>query len=167
MTLSYTLPMVTQSSSVRFILVKRLKFPKSRSVSAPSSVTYTSPCWYGLMFPASTLMYGSHFIIAIFKPLHSRRLPIALEATPFPKLEQTPLVTKIYLLILRLFSPFIDVSSTRPFLAHDWRNRRKRPWRYVSHSKCDALYRQERPVLECDWRNRRKRDVEELVYFED
>src|SRR6266404_804067 len=33
----------------------------SRSVSAPSSVTYTSPCWNGLIVPGSTLRYGSNF----------------------------------------------------------------------------------------------------------
>ena len=33
----------------------------SRSVSAPSSVTKTSPCWNGLIVPGSTLRYGSNF----------------------------------------------------------------------------------------------------------
>lgn len=37
--------------------------------------------------------------MAIFKPLHSKRLPMLAAATPFPKLEHTPPVTKINLLI--------------------------------------------------------------------
>jgi hypothetical protein len=41
-----------------------LVVPRSRSVSAPSSVTNTSPCWYGLIVPGSTLMYGSNFCSA-------------------------------------------------------------------------------------------------------
>ena len=40
----------------------------------------------------------------IFRPLHSSRLPIVLAATPFPKLEHTPLVTKINVLAVINYS---------------------------------------------------------------
>src|SRR6266581_4072033 len=68
----------------------------SRSVSAPSSVTNTSPCWKGLIVPGSTFRYGSHFCSVTLKPRLSRRQPIEEAATPFPSEETTPPVTKIY-----------------------------------------------------------------------
>ena len=40
----------------------------SKSVSAPSSVTNTSPCCTGLIVPGSTLRYGSNLRTAIRKP---------------------------------------------------------------------------------------------------
>ena len=42
-------------------------------------------------------------MIAILSPLDSRRLPIEAVATPLPRLEHTPLVTRIYLLIILRF----------------------------------------------------------------
>src|SRR5260221_3514758 len=68
----------------------------SRSVSAPSSVTKTSPCWKGLIVPGSTFRYGSHFCRVTLKPRLSRRQPIEEAATPFPSEDTTPPVTKIY-----------------------------------------------------------------------
>src|SRR6202162_2161218 len=68
----------------------------SRSVSAPSSVTKTSPCWKGLMVPGSTFKYGSHFCRVTLKPRLSRRLPMEKAVTPFPSEETAPPVTKIY-----------------------------------------------------------------------
>src|SRR5215813_9313542 len=68
----------------------------SRSVSAPSSVTNTSPCWNGLIVPGSTFRYGSHFCSVTLKPRLSRRQPMEEAATPFPSEETTPPVTKIY-----------------------------------------------------------------------
>src|SRR5437588_770545 len=47
----------------------------SRSVSAPSSVTNTSPCWNGLIVPGSTLMYGSNFCTRTLRPRAFRRRP--------------------------------------------------------------------------------------------
>jgi len=41
-------------------IYKSFIMPRSKSVSAPSSVTNTSPCWYGLIVPGSTLIYGSN-----------------------------------------------------------------------------------------------------------
>src|SRR6266403_1113623 len=79
----------------------------SRSVSAPSSVTKTSPCWNGLIVPGSTFKYGSHFCKVTLKPRLSRRQPIEEAATPFPSEETTPPVTKIYfgaILIARVLS---------------------------------------------------------------
>src|SRR4029450_9839533 len=55
--------------------VKRPQWPRSRSVSAPSSVTNTSPCWNGDIVPGSMLMYGSNFWIATFKPRATRHAP--------------------------------------------------------------------------------------------
>src|SRR5690348_2055632 len=68
----------------------------SRSVSAPSSVTNTSPCWNGLIVPGSTFRYGSHFWRVTLKPRLSRRQPMEEAATPLPSDETTPPVTKIY-----------------------------------------------------------------------
>src|SRR5689334_23421876 len=69
----------------------------SRSVSAPSSVTNTSPCWNGDIVPGSTLIYGSSLISATCNPRLSSKQPIDEAANPLPRLETTPPVTKIYL----------------------------------------------------------------------
>src|SRR6266480_2723133 len=69
----------------------------SRSVSAPSSVTNTSPCWNGLIVPGSTLMYGSNFWSATERPRERNRRPIEAEAIPLPSAETTPPVTKMNL----------------------------------------------------------------------
>src|SRR5258706_15883730 len=68
----------------------------SRSVSAPSSVTNTSPCWNGLMVPGSTLMYGSSFTTATFMPRHFRSLPNDAAVTPLPSDDTTPPVMNTY-----------------------------------------------------------------------
>ena len=52
----------------RFSSMKRSSWPMSRSVSAPSSVTNTSPCWNGLIVPGSTLRYGSNFCTCTLRP---------------------------------------------------------------------------------------------------
>src|SRR5881409_3142070 len=68
----------------------------SRSVSAPSSVTKTSPCWNGLIVPGSTLMYGSSLRKLILNPRASSSEPIEALASPLPNEESTPPVTKMY-----------------------------------------------------------------------
>src|SRR6202034_21980 len=75
----------------------------SRSVSAPSSVTKTSPCWNGLIVPGSTLRYGSNFIRWTRRPRASSRQPIDAAAKPLPKDDTTPPVTKMY---------FADIAAT-------------------------------------------------------
>src|SRR5919109_1722488 len=67
----------------------------SRSVSAPSSVTNTSPCWNGLIVPGSTLMYGSNFWIVTDSPRATSSRPREAAAMPFPSAETTPPVMKI------------------------------------------------------------------------
>src|SRR5260370_7240326 len=60
------------------------------------------------MVPGSTLRYGSHFCRVTLKPRLSRRQPIEEAATPFPREETTPPVTKIYfgaILIARVPTP--------------------------------------------------------------
>src|ERR1700740_64186 len=69
----------------------------SRSVSAPSSVTKTSPCWNGDIVPGSTLRYGSSLISVTCKPRASSSAPLEDAARPLPRLETTPPVTKMYL----------------------------------------------------------------------
>src|SRR5581483_8774684 len=69
----------------------------SRSVSAPSSVTNTSPCWNGLIVPGSTLMYGSNFWTCTFRPRAFSRRPSEAAVIPLPRDETTPPVTKTYL----------------------------------------------------------------------
>src|SRR3984893_14267138 len=89
----------------------------SRSVSAPSSVTNTSPCWNGLMVPGSTLRYGSHFCRVTLKPRLSRRQPIEEAATPFPSEETTPPVTKIYFGAILAALGSLTLSSVPGLLA--------------------------------------------------
>src|SRR5918996_4762865 len=72
----------------------------SRSVSAPSSVTNTSPCWNGDIVPGSTLMYGSNFCIVTLNPRSTSSRPSDAAAMPFPREETTPPVTKMYLVAL-------------------------------------------------------------------
>src|SRR5262245_13007187 len=71
----------------------------SRSVSAPSSVTNTSPCWNGDIVPGSTLMYGSSLMLVTRIPRDSRIAAREAAAMPFPREETTPPVTKTYLVI--------------------------------------------------------------------
>src|SRR4051795_8388957 len=68
----------------------------SRSVSAPSSVTNTSPCWNGDIVPGSMLMYGSNFCSATLRPRETRRRPREDAAIPLPSEDTTPPVTKMY-----------------------------------------------------------------------
>src|SRR5579862_7884488 len=68
----------------------------SRSVSAPSSVTNTSPCWNGLIVPGSTLRYGSNFCSCTFSPRALRSRPSDAATIPFPRADTTPPVTKTY-----------------------------------------------------------------------
>src|SRR5215467_5026109 len=68
----------------------------SRSVSAPSSVTKTSPCWNGLIVPGSTLRYGSNFWSWTRSPRAFSRRPSEAATIPFPRADTTPPVTKTY-----------------------------------------------------------------------
>src|SRR5215470_8202912 len=68
----------------------------SRSVSAPSSVTNTSPCWNGLIVPGSTLRYGSNFWSWTRSPRAFSRRPSEAATIPFPRADTTPPVTKTY-----------------------------------------------------------------------
>src|SRR5215471_1777872 len=68
----------------------------SRSVSAPSSVTKTSPCWNGLIVPGSTLRYGSNFCSCTRSPRAFKRRPSEAATMPFPSADTTPPVTKTY-----------------------------------------------------------------------
>src|ERR671936_1006291 len=65
----------------------------SRSVSAPSSVTNTSPCWNGLIVPGSTFRYGSNFWTWTVRPRALRSRPSEAATMPFPRPETTPPVT--------------------------------------------------------------------------
>src|SRR6201991_4459096 len=66
----------------------------SRSVSAPSLVTKTSPCWNGFMVPGSTLRYGSSFCMVTRNPRDFSRLPRLEAVSPLPSEEATPPVTQ-------------------------------------------------------------------------
>src|SRR3989441_5935640 len=68
----------------------------SRSVSAPSSVTKTSPCWWGLIVPGSTFRYGSSFCRETVRWRAFRMFPIDAAVIPLPSEETTPPVTKTY-----------------------------------------------------------------------
>src|SRR3954452_15712629 len=68
----------------------------SRSVSAPSSVTKTSPCWNGDIVPGSTFRYGSNFWSCTRRPRAFSRRPSDAATIPLPSAETTPPVTKTY-----------------------------------------------------------------------
>src|SRR5438046_9868029 len=68
----------------------------SRSVSAPSSVTKTSPCWNGLIVPGSTFRYGSNFWSWTRRPRALSNRPSDAATIPFPRADTTPPVTKTY-----------------------------------------------------------------------
>src|SRR3954454_22396343 len=68
----------------------------SRSVSAPSSVTKTSPCWNGLIVPGSTFRYGSNFWSWTRSPRAFRSRPSEAATIPLPSAETTPPVTNTY-----------------------------------------------------------------------
>src|SRR5919108_2473609 len=68
----------------------------SRSVSAPSSVTNTSPCWNGLIVPGSTFRYGSNFCAWTVRPRAFSSRPREAATMPLPSPETTPPVTKTY-----------------------------------------------------------------------
>src|SRR5215471_20803644 len=89
-------PVVQLLSRQSLAWVKRSQWPRSRSVSAPSSVTKTSPCWKGDIVPGSTLRYGSNFCSETFSPRLSMRQPIEAAASPLPREDTTPPVTKMY-----------------------------------------------------------------------
>src|SRR5690349_21871981 len=66
----------------------------SRSVSAPSSVTNTSPCWNGFIVPGSTFRYGSSFCMLTRRPRSLSSRPRLEAVSPLPRLDATPPVTK-------------------------------------------------------------------------
>src|SRR5580704_6137855 len=59
------------------------------------------------MVPGSTLRYGSHFWRVTRRPRLSSKQPMEAAATPFPREETTPPVTKIYFGPLRKFRKFL------------------------------------------------------------
>src|SRR4051794_14557434 len=71
----------------------------SRSVSAPSSVTKTSPCWNGFIVPGSTLRYGSSFCIVTRRPRAVSSWPRLEAVSPLPSEEATPPVTNTCLVV--------------------------------------------------------------------
>src|SRR3954470_18152697 len=79
--------------------MKRSEWPRSRSVSAPSSVTNTSPCWNGDIVPGSTLMYGSSLMLVTRMLRDSRIAARDAAAIPLPREDTTPPVTKTYFAI--------------------------------------------------------------------
>ena len=74
----------------------------SRSVSAPSLVTNTSPCWKGFIVPGSTFRYGSSFCIVTRRPRALRSAPRLEAVSPLPREEATPPVTKRCLVVVDL-----------------------------------------------------------------
>src|SRR6187551_2768129 len=92
----------------------------SRSVSAPSSVTNTSPCWNGFIVPGSTFRYGSSFCITTRRPRAVRRLPRLAAVRPLPSEETTPPVTKMCLVTpepVLITTGFQRITRDRVFAA--------------------------------------------------
>src|SRR3954462_11011907 len=92
-------PEVQLFNCERCACVKRSEWPRSRSVSAPSSVTNTSPCWDGDIVPGSTVRYGSSLMRVTLRPRDSRIAARDAEAMPLPREDTTPPVTKTNLVI--------------------------------------------------------------------
>src|SRR3954466_4240606 len=92
-------PVVTLLACESDRSMNRSEWPRSRSVSAPSSVTNTSPCWNGDIVPGSTLMYGSSLMLVTRMLRDSRIAAREAAAIPLPREETTPPVTKTYLAI--------------------------------------------------------------------
>src|SRR4030095_1807711 len=86
----------------------------SRSVSPPSSVTNTSPCWNGLIVPGSTFRYGSNFWTCTFNPRALRSRPSEAAVMPFPSDETTPPVTNTYLGGWGLMRAALEGPRARP-----------------------------------------------------
>src|SRR3954451_4580461 len=84
----------------------------SRSVPAPSSVTNTSPCWYGDIVPGSTLMYGSSLRIDTRRPRALSRRPTLAAVMPLPREEVTPPVTKTYFAMGRVLRGFSHATES-------------------------------------------------------
>src|SRR6185369_11903702 len=82
----------------------------SRSVSAPSSVTNTSPCWNGLIVPGSTLMYGSNFWTCTLRPRDFSSRPSDAATPPVTK---TNFATYIPLPAARLTGFHVTSGSGR------------------------------------------------------
>src|SRR5215467_6129548 len=95
----------------------------SRSVSAPSSVTKTSPCWNGLIVPGSTFRYGSNFCSWTRSPRAFSRRPSEAATMPFPSAETTPPVTKTYF-GARALTGFQGSSGSGRSLVRLWTNHR-------------------------------------------
>src|SRR5690349_12888100 len=106
----------------------------SRSVSAPSSVTKTSPCWNGFIVPGSTLRYGSSFCMVTRSPRAFSRAPRLEAVSPLPSEEATPPVTKRCLVVV-LF---------RPELAEWGCAKRGLPWLRLRRCRPDPAYRLQR-----------------------
>src|SRR4051794_5568971 len=68
----------------------------SRSVSLPSSVTNTSPCWNGLIVPGSMFRYGSNFCTWTLRPRAFSSRPSDAATIPLPSADTTPPVTNTY-----------------------------------------------------------------------
>src|SRR5215469_65984 len=63
------------------------------------------------MVPGSTLRYGSNFIMFTRRPRLSSKQPIDAAASPLPKLDTTPPVTKTY---------FADIDATSSLECWGW-----------------------------------------------
>src|SRR6187200_3139680 len=107
----------------------------SRSVSAPSSVTKTSPCWYGLIVPGSTLMYGSSFRMETRRPRALSSRPTLAAVMPLPREEVTPPVTKTYFAMYHVLRGFFECYRKTPGESNHRRRSRAEPSR--SLERCE------------------------------
>src|SRR3982750_1575055 len=101
----------------------------SRSLSAPSSVTNTSPCWNGDIVPGSTLMYGSSLRLVTRTPREARIAARDAAAMPFPSEETTPPVTKTNLVMGQVLLEIDILLEPRRRTKDDRRKARGRHWR--------------------------------------
>ena len=103
----------------------------SRSVSAPSLVTNTSPCWNGFIVPGSTFRYGSSFCIVTRRPRALSSAPRLEAVRPLPREEATPPVTKMCLVV-------VDVAAAWPRGGSRGREVRCRRFRIAGCRRCGS-----------------------------
>src|SRR6516164_4032939 len=106
----------------------------SRSVSQPSSVTNTSPCWNGFIVPGSTFRYGSSFCMVTRSPRALSSRPRLDAVRPLPRLDATPPVTKRCLVCARR-----DASKgSSPVVGPRRRSRRSTGHQYIGQRPSTA-----------------------------
>ena len=114
---------------------------RSRLGLAPSTVTKTSPCWYGDIVPGSTFKYGSHLRTLTLSPLALSRQHTEAAVIPFPERRNNSACNKNVLRHLMSLSIFrmSDGTSTPKESLSDITTLTSAFLRILSCSSCSAF----------------------------